>query len=179
MKENPVRNNTVFVLAIRIWIIHVIDILMYIFSLYICVPIFGDNTALICASIFAPVCYLIFGYMDSWSFGQNDMNKVIYGRIRHDKLKAVKGCIISQIPGIILAILHICRVDSVLAQTLLTYFYMGFSYEIKLTSDSFRAFALIPAVMPFICVLPGYYMGYHQKRISDKLVYTTKKKDLR
>ena len=179
MKQKPVRSNTVIVLAIRIWIIHVLDVLMYIFALYLSVPIFGDDSALLCASVFAPVCYLVFGYLDSWSFGQNDMNKVLFGRSKRDKLKAVKGCVISQIPGVILAILHICRVDSVFAQTALTYFYMGFSYEIQLTADSCRAFALVPAIMPFLCVLPGYYMGYHQKRISDKLVYTTKKKDLR
>jgi len=168
--ENRLKS-PVFALVLRIWTVHVFTLVIYLFILLILVPVFGDNSALLVASIVTPVAYMLLSYLDAWRAGERDHNLVLCGHIRRDPLKPAKAAFVSQLPGIICSTLIILNVSSDYLHRFIRLFYMCMAYEIQLLSEKFWGVYFLPALLPFISVLPGYFLGYKGKRISDRLVY--------
>ncbi|MGI5936238.1 MAG: hypothetical protein ACOX7I_05520 [Oscillospiraceae bacterium] len=168
--ENRLKS-PIFALVLRIWTVHVFTVVIYLFILLILVPIFGDNTALFVASVVTPIAYLLLTYLDAWRAGERDHNLVLYGHIKWDRLKPAKAVLFSQLPGIFCSVLIISNVSHDYLNRFVRLFFMNMAYEIQLLSDSFRGIYLLPALLPFISVLPGYFLGYKGRRISDRLVY--------
>ncbi len=166
-------------LVVQVWTIHAIAIIFYIFVLFLTVPIFGDATSLLIAAVVVPVGYLVLCYQQGWRSGARDHNLVHYGHIQEDRMKAWKACLISQIPGLLLGVGYLLGVASGFCGTAVRYFYISFVYEIQMFYASFPIIVFVPAVLPFLALPFGYSMGYHDKRIANKLVYTQKNKNLR
>ncbi len=171
--KNKVKNTT-FQLVVRIWTVHVMAIVLYLFVLLVFVRILGDKTALIAASVVVPVMYLVMTYLEAWRMGYRDRNMIKSGRVSDDKFRGIKAAVLSQIPGIVLGILSIAGVDTGIVSGGVRYFFMAMAYEMQ---NFGGIWYIIPALLPILSVIPGYALGRSDKRLVNRILYTRKNAD--
>lgn len=175
MKEKAHKSpkSTVLAFTVKIWTVHIISLICYIFLLAAIVPIFGDSAGIAVASVISPIIYFSLTYIEAWRTGSRDRNLVKYGRINHDRLKAVKAAALSQLPpaGLSIAVVIMGEASSSI-ESLIRFFYMPFAYELDILAAISRLFYFLPAILPFISVIPGYFLGLKERRIIDKVVFT-------
>jgi uncharacterized membrane protein len=178
LEENKIKaKSTLWQLVLRIWTVHVLSVVIYVFLLVVLVQLFGDEASLVVASIVVPIMYLVMTYLDGWRVAYRDRNMARSGRVKADKFRGVKAAAISQIPGIVLGVLCIAGVGGDYVGTFLRYFYMSVALEIQNLGGSFPAIYILPALLPFLSVIPGYALGSRDIRLVNKIVYTNKKED--
>lgn len=169
--------NPLFQLIIKIWTAHLLSIVLYMFILLIFVTFLGDIPSIILASVVIPIMYLVMSYIDSWRVGNRDRNMVKLGRVEYDKLRSIKAVVFSQLPGIICGILNILGLRAGIVTGFERLFFMSFAYEIQCFGDSFPPVYILPALLPILSVVPGYAMGYADKRLVNYILYTKKDSD--
>ena len=178
MSDRPEKlKETLFQLIVKIWTVHVIAVVLYLFVLILLVRFLGDQDSLIVASVIVPVAYLVFTYLEAWRHAYKDRNMVNFGRVREDRLRGLKAAVISQIPGILCAILSIWGNDSGIVSGGVRYFFISMAYEFNNFGEQYPVLFLLPALLPILSVVPGYALGYRDKRIVNVLLYTRKKDD--
>lgn len=169
--------NSLFQLIIKIWTAHVLSIVLYLFVLLILVRFLGDTVSIIAASVVVPIMYLVMCYIDAWRVGNRDRNMIKLGRVEYDRLRSLKAAVISQLPGIVCGILSILGVRAGIVSGFERFFFMSMAYEIQSFSESFPAIYILPALLPILSVVPGYAMGYADKRLVNYILYTRKDSD--
>ncbi len=166
--------STLFQLIVKIWTVHVVAVVIYLFILLVFVRILGDSTSIIIASVVVPIMYLVMTYLEAWRTGFRDRNMIKAGRVSEDKFRGIKAAVLSQIPGIILGLLSIFGIDNGIVSGGERYFFMSMAYEIQ----SFGGiWYILPAVLPVISVVPGYALGRSDKRLINRILYTDKNSD--
>lgn len=172
--KNEKAKSTTFQLVVKIWTAHVMAIVLYLFVLLIFVRILGDETSIIIASVVVPVMYLVMTYLEAWRMGYKDRNMIKSGRVTDDSFRGVKSAVLSQIPGILLGILSIIGIDNGIVSGGVRFFFMSMAYEMQNLGGIWY---ILPAVLPLLSVIPGYYLGRNDKRLVNRILYTDKKTD--
>lgn len=171
--ENKAKSTT-FQLIVKIWTVHVMSVVLYLFVLLVFVRIFGDAAALIIASIAVPVMYLVMTYLEAWRLGFKDRNMVKSGRVSDDRYRGFKAAALSQLPGIIFGVLCFILPDNWIVNGAVRYFFMSMAYEIQNFGDIWY---LLPALLPILSVPLGYMLGRADKRMVNKILYTDKRNE--
>jgi hypothetical protein len=65
----------------------------------------SDTATSFIVTIICLVLYIMLVYIESWRTGQRDLNLVMYKHIDYKKYKPLLAALVSQLPGIILAVL--------------------------------------------------------------------------
>lgn len=172
-KDNK-QKNSLLQLIVRIWTVHAVAIILYMFVLLVLIRLLGEHTSILTASVVIPIMYLVMTYLESWRVGFKDRSLVKAERSIPDKLRGVKAAFISQLPGIILGILSIVGVKSGFVTSGVRYFFMSMAYEIQNFGQHFPLWYVLPALLPVLSVIPGYALGYADKRLVNYLLYTGK-----
>ena len=173
-KNSEKIKNTTFQLIVKIWTVHVVAIVLYLFVLLIFVRILGDEPSIIIASVVVPIMYLVMTYLEAWRMGYKDRNMIKSGRVSDDKFRGVKAAVFSQMPGILFGILSIFGIDNGIVSGGVRYFFMSMAYEIQNLGGIWY---VLPAVLPLLSVIPGYALGRNDKRLVNRILYTNKNTD--
>ncbi len=138
------------------------------------------------------LCTLLFGvmiYVDAWHNGQQDHNLMQYGHIPEDRFRGLKAALVSQILGLLLAILAIIHLYLIareraagVPEELQVGLWWGFLSAYHLFYFPFVGVVWpLEEISPLFCLLPlifvpvvyhiGYTLGYKGFSIREKLVY--------
>ena len=173
---------TVFRFACRIFYIHVMNVLitLVIYLLIDGLKLIGveeppESLYRISVTAVCFAVYLIYVYIHSWRIGQRDYNLVLYGHIAYNMWKPLAAAVISQIPGLILAIMTLIPPVSEVGRSFAGIFYFFFTWFIARLKDSFPAIYFIPALVPVILAPVAYHMGYRGIYLANKIVYNMPK----
>ena len=127
-------------------------------------------------------------YADLWAMGDKDNNSVTFGRLNEDKFRGLKIGLLSAIPVFICYILLVLSKLGLFMDGFLgVYQWLNIPYimviqwitgSAKLSSEM-AGWCLIPIglltlLVPAVCAL-GYYLGYSEISISEKLLYKSGK----
>ena len=170
-KTSDYTKSTLFSFVIRVWTLHAVAFVASIILLTATAPLFGDTAGGIISCIVCTVLFAVFTYLEGWRTGSRDSNLIKYGRIDDDRFKGVKAAVISQIPGIVLAILMQRPAPSVMVNNFIRYFYMFFAYALQRLTQTGTAAYFVPALIPLATVIAGYSFGRRDIRIVNYIVY--------
>ncbi|MDR2360142.1 MAG: hypothetical protein LBD85_02525 [Oscillospiraceae bacterium] len=139
---------------------------------------YTDRTMTLIVNVFTFALYAFLVYRDSWSIGLHDFNRVLYDRAVYDRFKPVKAVLASQSVGVLLAVWVALAPSSPDAETFANYFYANFRFPLEITSGTTlgRYLYFTPWIFAGVFAVWGYFNGYKQKRVTDKLVYRAKSK---
>ena len=155
-------------------------------------PVHTEAIIGIVSSIFTLLIFGLFPYNMLWDIGSHDDNFVQLGRMDEDKHFGLKVGIIASIPSTLLYLLLIMGKFGVINGIILKWHRllntafipyidaveMGADYAAELSVGSLLAVAVILLFVPFVCWL-GYYLGYRQISMREKLVYKKKTNEKR
>ena len=172
---------TTFRFACRIFYAHVMNVLIMLVVYFLV-----DNLKLIgiqqpdglygaCVTIACLLFYLIFVYNHSWRIGQRDYNQVLYKHITYNKWKPLLAAVISQIPGLILAVAALIPETRDTGRSFSAIFYFYATWLLARLKDSFPFVYFIPAIVPLVLAPAAYHMGYRGIYIANKVVYNMPK----
>lgn len=153
----------------------------------------GNITAMVIIGIATFVVYTLFMYAPSWKFGNDDLNKVKFGRRKEDKLRGFKLGLLTMVPNIVLTVLILLAKAELLPNFYVIYKLLnGHLMVIANLIDQTAAGVLTAyltemqwgrliivcimncAVTPIICGI-SYLLGYKNLLVADKLIYKKKK----
>lgn len=166
--------STTFQLIVKIWTVHVMAVVLYLFVLLVFVRILGDAVSLIIASVAVPVMYLVMTYLEAWRLGFKDRNMVKSGRVSNDRYRGIKAAALSQLPGLVFGALCFMFPDNWIVNGAVRYFFMSMAYEIQTFGG---VWYLLPALLPVLSVPLGYMLGRADKRMVNKILYTDKRNE--
>ncbi len=172
---------TTFRFACRIFYAHVMNVLIMLVVYFLV-----DNLKLIgiqqpdglygaCVTIACLLFYLIFVYNHSWRIGQRDYNQVLYKHITYNKWKPLLAAVISQIPGLILAVAAQIPATRDTGRAFSGIFYFYATWLLARLKDSFPLVYFIPAFVPLVLAPTAYHMGYRGIYLANKVVYNVPK----
>jgi hypothetical protein len=150
--------------------------LMYFFGLFL-----SPSAAQTVGSVVSIILFTAMMYTEIWRLGQQDHNLMNFGHLKDDKYRGVKGALISQIPGLILAILAIVsRMTGALPEIFVAIFKMFYASFVDLIwlSEQATPLLFILFVIPTTLIVHvAYLLGYKGYRISDNF-YEKKSQDI-
>lgn len=151
----------------------------------------GENTAIgILSSVFTLLIFGLFPYNMLWNMGSHDENYVQLGRMDKDILFGLKAGVIASIPSAILYLMLILGKFGVIPGVIIKWHRlintpfipyidaveMGAKTATELSFGSLLAVGATLLFVPFVCWL-GYYLGYRQISIRERMVYKKPAKD--
>lgn len=181
--------NTMFQFAFKIFYIHIVNIIVMVIVAVILNSIGNmglEISAAATSGIITIICMVIFvamSYVEGWRRGERDRNLVLYKHMEYNRYRGLIAGALSQIPGIVCAVIAIFPEVGTSAERLARYFYMNFNYlftSLDAAGSTISGFIyyicyFIPAVLAPIIVGLSYNLGYKQIRILDRLVWRTPK----
>jgi AraC-like DNA-binding protein len=117
------------------------------------------------------ILYVILVYIESWRTGQRDLNLVMYKHTEYNKYKPLLAALVSQLPGIILAVLVLLPSAGDSVVRYIRYFYLNFNWFYLTYAVNYKAVYFIPVIFPFIIAPIAYHLGYKDYRLLDKLMF--------
>jgi hypothetical protein len=167
--------SSVGMFVLKIWTVHIVSLVAYLFVLVLVAQFLEDTTSVILGTVVSTAAYVVFIYLDAWRTGQRDFNLVKYGHIKEDKLKGLKAAVISQLPGLILAVVLAFFKAPDIAGQAYRWIYLFFCSVVNLIAEKTAAAYFIPLIFAPIIAAVGYQLGYTDKRLINKIVFTTNK----
>lgn len=134
-----------------------------------------DGLSSVVVTIVCFLFYVIYVYTQSWQIGQKDYNRVLYGHEEHKPYKALYASLISQAPGLILAVLVQFRASDFSVIRYARFYYINFNWFLLNYGDSYGILYFIPALFAPAIACFAYHLGYKGTFLSDKIVFTGKK----
>ncbi len=172
---------TTFRFACRIFFAHVVNVLIMLIVFFLVENLQligitpGEGLHAVCVTIACAAFYVGYVYIQSWRIGQRDYNQVLYGHIVYQKWKPLMAAAISQIPGLILAILSVLPATAETGRRGASVFYFYFSWFLARFKESFPPVYFLPILLPLILTTAAYHMGYRGIYLANKLVYNMPK----
>ena len=177
-----------------IWIAHFViafatGFIMRFFGLFL-----GDAAAETVTYVLCTLLFAVMLYVDAWHNGQQDHNLMQYGHIPEDRFRGLKAALISQLLGLVLAILAIIHLYLIagekaagVPEELQVGLFWGFLSAYHLFYFPFVGVIwTLETVSPLFCLLPlvfvpvvyhiGYTLGFKGFSIRQKLMYTDPEK---
>lgn len=174
---------TTFRFACRIFFAHIVNVLITLI-VYVLVEnlqligiVPGEGLHAVCVTIACFLFYVIFVYIHSWRIGQRDYNQVLYGHITYQKWKPLIAAAVSQIPGLVLAVLALFPGVGETGRRGASVFYFYFSWFLARFKDSFPAIYFLPILLPLILAPTAYHLGYRGIYLQNKIVYNLPKEE--
>ncbi len=172
---------TTFRFACRIFFAHIVNVLITLI-VYVLVEnlqllgiVPGEGLHTVCVTIACFLFYVIFVYIHSWRIGQRDYNQVLYGHISYQRWKPLIAAVVSQIPGLVLAVLAMLPDVGETGRRGASVFYFYFSWFLARFKDSFPAVYFLPSLLPLILATAAYHLGYRGIYLQNKIVYNLPK----
>lgn len=179
--------NTMFQFAFKIFFIHIVNIIVML-VIGMLLQSLGDLGIEVSSSatsaIITVICmalYLIMTYLEGWRRGERDHNLVLFKHMEHNRFRGLIAGALSQIPGLLCAIIIIFPAADFSIERLGRYFYMNFNYMFvaldgAAAAGTVSAFVyhlcyFIPALIAPLMVGVSYHLGYNQIRVLDRLVW--------
>ena len=167
----------------RIFFAHVVNVLITLI-VYVLVEnlqligiVPGEGLHAVCVTVACFLFYVIFVYIHSWRIGQRDYNQVLYGHITYWKWKPLVAAAVSQIPGLILAILAMFPGVGETGRRGASVFYFYFSWFLARFKDPFPAVYFLPILLPLVLAPAAYHLGYRGIYLQNKIVYNLPKEE--
>ena len=182
--------NTMFQFAFKIFFIHIVNVLVMLIVAVILNSIANlglELSAAATSGIITVVClvlYIAMAYVEGWRRGERDRNLVLFKHMDYNRVRGLIAGAVSQIPGIVCAIVALFPGDNAsAAERLGRYFYLNLNYlftSLDAAGSAVSGFVyhscyFIPALLAPIIVGLAYHLGYKQLRILDKLIWRTPK----
>ncbi len=183
--------SSMFQFSFKIFFVHIVNIIvMLIVGMLITnLDYFGINVSEQATSIIiSAVCmilYIVMTYVEGWRRGERDYNLVLYNHMEYNRFRGLVAGALSQLPGIILAIVIIFPKTDFTVERYARYFYMNFNYlfvalETGMENGTVSSFVyhlcyFLPALLAPLVVGLAYHLGYKRLRIVDKLVWSKPK----
>lgn len=167
-----------------------------IFCLIICVGFlsaFNENIpAMVAVGIASLVMYILFLYAPAWKQGNDDWNKVNFGRREADKLRGLKIGFLAMIPNIVLSVLILLAKAELLPNFYVVYKLLNGHLLVMANLIDGTAQGVLTAYLTevdwwrliVVCIMNctvtmiisavGYFIGYKNLLVMDKLVYKKK-----
>lgn len=184
--EDSGRNN-LFQFAFKIFFVHIINIIVFLIVAMLLVNgksigiVLSDEATIMIITIICLVIYLVLSYLEGWRRGERDHNLVLYGHMKEQKNRGFLAGLISQIPGLICAVILLFPSASFETARLARYFYIHCNAFLVYMDDQLAAGAIsdivwslsyfLPAVIPVVVVGLAYRLGYKSFRVLDKLMF--------
>ncbi|MDR0858673.1 MAG: hypothetical protein LBN97_06565 [Oscillospiraceae bacterium] len=166
---------TLWYFTFRIFFAHIIIIIAMVILAVLLnagleAGIYGQMTMRILGTVICFAGYAYIVYTEAWKVGIYDQNRVLYNRADYDRFKAVKAAILSQIPGIALAVMvQVSHSEQWVRYA--NFYYANFTYVLTIAREnSARWVYFVPPLFASLAVL-GYHVGYKQARLSDRLLF--------
>lgn len=143
-----------------------------------------DATIGVISSVFTLLVFALFPYNILWKMGSHDENHVQLGRMDEDLVFGLKVGAVATIPSAALYLLLVLGKFGAFSGVILKWHRlintpfipyidaveMGAKTATELSFGSLLAVGATLLFVPFVCWL-GYYLGYHQISIREKMVY--------
>ena len=181
--EKESGKSTVLHLAFKVFYVHIMTVIIWVVISLVLIGLENLTKSELTSkpwvigliNIICLVFYLLDVYVDSWRTGARDLNLVNFQHIKYDPAKPVIAGFISQVLGLIAALLALFDNLSIhpLVQRFLTFFYLNFLYPISLVNkgEASKILYFVPALIgPVVCTI-AYHLGYREIRVLDKLMY--------
>ncbi len=174
-------NTTVFRFACRIFFAHIVNVLiaLVVYFLVENLQLIGippvEGLHAVCVTVVCSVFYLVFVYIHSWRIGQRDYNLVLYGRTEYRKWKPLTAAAVSQIPGLLLAVLAQLPEGGETGRQIASIFFFHFSWFFARFKETFPPIYFVPILIPPVLATAAYHMGYRGIYLANKLVYNLPK----
>jgi len=175
-------NTTMFRFVFRIFYAHIVSILimLVIYFLVDNLNLLGiphsDSLYNVAVTIVCLLFYIVYIYIHCWRIGQRDYNQVLYKHTEYNPWKPLIAAVISQIPGIILAILAIIPGTKDLARPIYSVLYFYAAWLLVKMKETFSAVYFLPPILPMLLAPAAYHLGYRGIYLANLVVYRTPKK---
>lgn len=147
---------------------------------------FLKNVANWVAQILMLILFTAFPYSSVWYAGDHDRNSVQFGHRTGDALRGVKIGLLADIPAALaFLLLIVCKLTAAWPAYIVRYrwinvcFWPYFNQFIpsNVLNTAEVTWGAVAAMLPILLVLPlvtgiGYYLGYREISLRDRLVYT-------
>ena len=181
--------NTMFQFAFKIFFIHIVNIIVMVIAAVILNSIANlglEISAAATSGIVTVICmalYVSMAYVEGWRRGERDRNLVLYKHMEYNRFRGLIAGALSQIPGLVCAVVAFFPEKGASAERLARYFYMNFNYmftSLDAAGSAVSGFVyhicyFIPAILAPIIVGISYHLGYKQIRVLDRLMWRTPK----
>ncbi len=175
--------SSMFRFTFSIFYVHILNIIIMIVlgMLLINLDLIGitasDGLITTVISIVCMLLYLIMTYLEGWRRGERDYNLVLYGHMEYNKIRGLIAGALSQIPGVLCAIILLFSSESSVAMRFSRFFYANFNFLFALMDEGAFSYALtkvlyfVPALLAPLVVGISYRLGYARLRLSDKIIW--------
>ncbi len=179
--------NNLFQFAFKIFFVHIINIIVFLIVGMLLVNgksigiVVGDEATVLIITLICLAIYLVLSYLEGWRRGERDHNLVLYGHMKEQKNRGFLAGLVSQIPGLICAVILLFPSASFNVARLARYFYIHCNAFLVSVDDMLAAGSIpdilwslcyfLPAVIPVVVVGIAYRLGYRSFRILDKLMW--------
>ena len=131
----------------------------------------SDGVTPVVVTIVCFLFYVIYIYVQSWRVGQRDQNLILYARETKQPLKALYAALLSQLPGIVLAIALQFPSAGFAYVRYARFFDLHFNWFLLNFGDSQPWLYFVPLVIAPIVASFAYWLGSRGTFLADKLVY--------
>ena len=115
--------------------------------------------------------YVVYVYVQSWRVGQRDQNLILYKHEKKQPLKALYAAVLSQLPGIILAVALQFPSAGFSYVRYARYFNLHFNWFLLNYGETHTWLYFVPLLVALIVASFAYWLGSSGKFLADKLVY--------
>ena len=183
--------SSMFQFSFKIFFVHIVNIIvMFIVGMlitnldYFGIEVSGQALSIIISAV-CMILYIAMAYVEGWRRGERDYNLVLYKHMEYNRFRGLIAGALSQLPGIILAIVIIFPKTDLALEHYARYFYVNFNYlflvlDAGKEAGTVSAFVyhlcyFLPALIAPLVVGLAYHLGYRRLRIVDKLVWSKPK----
>lgn len=139
------------------------------------------------SQILMVILFAAFPYSNMWYLGDHDHNSAQFGHIRRDYARGVKIGLLADIPAVLAWVaLIVCKLANIFPSYVVRYrwinvcFWPYFNHFIPSTvlKTAEVTWGGVAAMLPILLALPlttglGYFLGFKEFSVRDKLVYAT------
>ncbi len=115
--------------------------------------------------------YVVYVYIQSWRVGQRDQNLILYKHETKQPMKALYAALLSQLPGIVLAIALQFPSAGFSYVRYARYFNLHFNWFLLNYGEAYTWLYFVPLVFAPLVASFAYWLGNSGRYLADKLVY--------
>lgn len=131
----------------------------------------SDEVTPVVVTVVCFLFYVVYVYIQSWRIGQRDLNLILYKHETKQPLKALYAALLSQLPGIILAVAIQFPATGFSVIRYARYFSLHFNWFLLNFGDAQPWIYFVPLVFAPIVASFAYWLGSKGTFLADKLVY--------
>lgn len=184
-KETIYAENSIWVLSLKVFGSSLLGTAFCLLTQIFIAFLYGEGLwGAIVLQLFCLVLYCPIVYMTAWSLGAKDRNYVLYGHMKEDKLRGAKIGLVAIIPYIICALFLVLAKARVFPDFLVLFRFIYSPFAVLLRvflpdylSDVTYCGILFSALTQLVCPITtgiGYWLGYHEISLYQKLIYQKK-----